>query len=207
MSRLAGALRDQHDRKPRARLSEEAVEIARRIGEPATLAYALDGRFAATLWPENPEERLEIATELVAVADAVGDVERAAQGRFYRVEALLELGKISAAEAELDTAARLAGELRQPAQLWYATVTAATLALFRGRLDEAEELIGEALALGEGAQHSDAVLSRRVQLFTLRWERGQLDKPRGATQVVGRRIPVPPDVPLHAGPALCRTRA
>ena len=179
MSRLSGALRDQHDREPRARLSEEAVEIARRIGEPATLAYALDGRFAATLWPENPEERLEIATELVAVADAVGDVERTAQARFYRVEALLELGRISAAEAELDTAARLARELRQPAQLWYATVTAATVALFQGRLDEAEELIEEALALGEGAQHSDAVLSRRVQLFILRWERGQLDSLEG----------------------------
>jgi tetratricopeptide (TPR) repeat protein len=175
MTRLAGALRDQHDRRPRAQLSEEAVEIARRIGEPATLAYALDGRFAAMLWPENPEERLEIATELVAVADAVGDSERTAQGRFYRVEALLELGRITAAETELEAAARLAGELRQPAQLWYATVTRATLALFRGRLDEADELIGDALALGEGAQHSDAVLSRRVQLFTLRWERGQLD--------------------------------
>ena len=175
MSRLAGALRDQHDRKPRARLSEEAVETARRISEPATLAYALDGRFAATLWPENPEERLKIATELVAVADAVGDSERTAQGRFYRVEALLELGRIAAAETELEAAGRLAGELRQPAQLWYATVTRATLALFRGRLDEADELIGEALAVGESAQHSDAVLSRRVQLFMLRWERGQLD--------------------------------
>jgi tetratricopeptide (TPR) repeat protein len=175
MTRLAGALRDQHDRGPRARLSEEAVEMARRIGDSTTLAYALDGRFAAMLWPENPEERLEIATELVAVADAAGDGERTAQGRFYRVEALLELGKIAAAEAELDTAARLAGELRQPAQLWYATVTRVTLALFHGRLDEAEELIEEALALGVSAQHSDAVLSGRVQLFTLRWERGQLD--------------------------------
>jgi tetratricopeptide (TPR) repeat protein len=175
MTRLAGALRDQHDREPRARLSEQAVEIARRIGDPVTLAYALDGRFAAMLWPENPEERLEIATELVAVADEVDDRERVTQGRFYRVEALLELGRIGAAEAELEIAARLAGELRQPAQLWYATVTAATLALFHGRLDEAQELIDEALELGEGAQHSDAVLSRRVQLFTLRWDRGQLD--------------------------------
>src|SRR4029453_19655473 len=44
MSRLAGALRDQHDREPRARLSEEGGEIARRISEPAMLACGLDGR-------------------------------------------------------------------------------------------------------------------------------------------------------------------
>jgi hypothetical protein len=175
LSRLAGGLRDQHDRTPRARLSKEAVDTARRIGDPATLAYALDGRFAALLWPENPEERLEIATELVAVGDEVGDDERAAQGRFYRVEALLELGRVTAAEAELAFAARLAGDLRQPAQLWYATVTHATLALFYGKLDEADDLIREALAVGERAQPSDAVLSHRVQVFTLRWERGELD--------------------------------
>ena len=71
--------------------------------------------------------------------------------------------------------AALARGLRQPAHLWFAVVTDATLALFEGRFAEAERLMDEAAALGERAQRSDAVLSRRVQLFTLGWQRGDLD--------------------------------
>src|SRR5215212_9368434 len=58
MARLAGALRDSPTRERRASLSAQAVEIARRLGDPATLAYALAGRYGALMWPENPEERL-----------------------------------------------------------------------------------------------------------------------------------------------------
>jgi hypothetical protein len=42
MGRLACARRSDPDRESGAKLSEEAVEMARRLGERATLAYALD---------------------------------------------------------------------------------------------------------------------------------------------------------------------
>src|SRR5262249_48681519 len=69
LARLAGALRDQVDRGPRDTLSAEAVQMARRIGDPATLAYALDGRCMATFWPENTEERIALAAEFMELAD------------------------------------------------------------------------------------------------------------------------------------------
>jgi tetratricopeptide (TPR) repeat protein len=168
MSRLAGALRDQHDRGPRERLSRQAVEIARRLGDPRTLAYALDGRFAAILWPENPDERLSVAGELLELAEGVGDPERAVQARYYRAGmTMLELGDIAGVEEELRVIEAAADELRQPAQQWIVAATWATLALFEGRFDDAERLMKEALELGEGAQASDAVLTHTVQLFTL----------------------------------------
>jgi tetratricopeptide (TPR) repeat protein len=168
MSRLAGALRDQHDREPRDRLSRRAVEIARRLGDPGTLAYALDGRFAAITWPENPDERLSVAEELLELARAVEDPERAVQARYYRAGmTMLELGDIAAVEEELRVIEAAANELRQPAQRWIVTATWATLALFQGRFADAERLMREALELGKGAQASDALLSHTVQRFTL----------------------------------------
>jgi predicted ATPase/DNA-binding SARP family transcriptional activator len=175
LARLAGALRDQVDRGPRARLSEKAVEMARRIGDTATLAYALDGRCMATFWPENTEDRIALATEFMELADEIGDRERATAACYYRMMFQLELGDISVVEAGLDAYQLRASELRQPAQLWLLLVTRATLALFQGRFEEAEGLIPEALARGQGAQRSDATLSYRIQRFTLARERGGLE--------------------------------
>jgi DNA-binding SARP family transcriptional activator len=175
LGRLAGALRDQHEREEREALSREAVHAARRLGDPATLSYALDARITAILWPENARQRLELADELLLIAARVGDRERLLQAHYSRLFALLDLGDLAQVHSELEVVAALARELRQPAHLWFAVVTDATLALFEGRFAEAEPLIDQAAALGERAQRSDAVLSRRVQLFTLGWQRGDLD--------------------------------
>ena len=172
MARLSGALRDHPSRDRRASLSSQAVEIARELDDPATLAYALDGRCSALLWPETAEQRLAIADEIVTLADQVADNERAAAGRLYRVIANMELGRVTDAERELDIIVEQAVRLRQPAQLWMATSSRANVALFRGRFDDARTLIEEALNLGERAQRQDAVLSHRLQVFLLDRETG-----------------------------------
>ena len=176
LARLAGALRDEPSPEVRAALSAESVAMARRLDDPATLAYALDGRFAAILGPGNPEERLTIANEIVRLADSVDDRERAVQGRHYRLIALMELGDLQSVDAEVAAMALLADELRQPAQLWYVAATRANLALLTGRLDDAETLISRALELGRHAMNEDATLSSRLQLFLLRREQGRLDE-------------------------------
>lgn len=193
LARLAGASRDQAAREPRQSLSREAVEVARRIADLSALAYALDGRYAALMWPENPDERIKIADELVEVAYGVQDREKVVQGRMYRVIALLELGDITAVKGELDVMDLLAAELRQGPQLWLVTVTRATLALFEGRFDDAEQLIERALTLGERSQRSDAVLSHRIQSFTLRRERGALADMEG---IIRRSIDEYPARPM-----------
>jgi tetratricopeptide (TPR) repeat protein len=174
MARLAGASRDHRSRERRASLSAQAVEIARRLNDPATLAFVLDGRYSALMWPENAEQRLGIADEIVALAEQVSDSERAIQGRIYRVIAHVELGRMTDAETELEITAERAAALRQPAQLWFAAAMRAVIALFRGRFVEAERLMDDALALGERAQRRDAVLSHRLQLFVLSRETGRL---------------------------------
>lgn len=172
LARLAGALRDQPAGEERDALSAEAVEIARRLGDPATLAYTLDGRYAATWEPGNAEGRLGIADELVRVAEAAGDLERAIQGHHYRLIAHLELGDIAAAHAALDAKARLVEDLRQPAQRWYLAVMRASLELFRGGADDAEPLIEGALRLNPDSWFANC--SYRMQMFALRREQDRL---------------------------------
>lgn len=175
MARLAGGpLRDDPVRERRASLSDQAVAMARRLGDPATLAYALDGKYAAVWWPENLEDRLAIATELIHVAGQAGDKERAHQGYHYRCLGRLEIGDMPGVYADLDAQAQLAEELRQPAQAWYVEAVRATLATFEGRFPEAEERIPHALRLGQRAQGPMAGVYRTLQLFALRREQGRL---------------------------------
>jgi tetratricopeptide (TPR) repeat protein len=193
MARLAGGpLRDDRAREPRAVLSQHAVEMARRLGDPATLAYALDGRYAAMWWPENLEERLSIAAELVRVAQGARDRERALQGCHYRCLALLELGDLAGVSAELEAQAQLAEELRQPAHHWYVAVVRATLATFQGRFVESEQLIPQAVALGQRAHGAMSSVYHTLQLYALRREQGRLPELEPTVQRVAYDFPTYP---------------
>jgi class 3 adenylate cyclase len=176
LARLAGGpLRDSSfppERK--AALSKEALDMARRIGDPTTLAYALAGYITAQHAPSRTREQVELATELIEVATEAGDRERAVEGHEHRLVALLELGEVAQAKADLETMAKLAEELRQPSQHWYVAIDRAMLALLEGRLADAEELIPAALSVGERAQGWSAAVTYRLQLYVLRREQGRL---------------------------------
>jgi tetratricopeptide (TPR) repeat protein len=173
LARLAGALRDQPARDQRAALSAEAVVVAQRTGDDATLAYALTARFTANWGPENADEQLEIATRLVELAESIGDMDRAVEARLIRHKVLTYLGDITSAKADLEVASHLAGESRQPSHVWFVSVDGVTSALFEGRFDVAEELAPWALQLGRDAVALDADVSYRLHMFALRREQGR----------------------------------
>ena len=180
MARLSGALRDEPARERRATLSAQAVEMARRLGDSATLAYALDGRYSAIWAPDTAEQRLAIADEIVALAEEIGDSERAFQGRHYRLSVLMEIGDVPAMKLELERNARAAEALHQPAQRWLVAVTIALLALFEGRFDQAESLMEDAYDHGRRAESVHALGALRLQEYALRREQGraaEMEKP------------------------------
>jgi tetratricopeptide (TPR) repeat protein len=170
----AGPLRDLVPREARVAKSQEGVDIARRLADPATLAYALEGRFESDWGPDVLEERLAIANELIEVAEMAGDAERTYGGYDCRFWALLEAGNMPAAYEDHEVAARLAHQLRQPAQLWDTTTRTAMLALFEGRFEEAEASIHEAFEQGRLAQSANAQQAFDLQMYALRREQGRL---------------------------------
>jgi tetratricopeptide (TPR) repeat protein len=156
--------------------SEEAVAIARRLGDPATLAYALSGYTQAHLSPDRYAAILPAAEECVEVALEAGDRERAVEGYEQLFLQLLGLGDAEGARASLNEMIRLAHELRQPPQLWLIAVEQTLLALLEGRFGDAERLLEETLELGRAAPPWNAEMSYRLQVYLLRRAQGRLDE-------------------------------
>ena len=103
-----------HDPR-RSELSHQSVEIARRSGDPATLLYVLYARHTAVWEPDNLEERLAIASEIIALAGQTGNRRWALRvwglgAHYMRFADLLEAGDIPAVDREIAQYSRLAIE-------------------------------------------------------------------------------------------------
>ncbi len=175
LSRLAGAIRDQPSLEPRSSLSRQAVEIARRLGDPDTLGYALVNLAMATWGPET-EELAAIADEVSRLAEEADDAERAFQARWLQHIISMTLGDHGRVAVLADEHRALADELKQPSQQWYSAVMRAAWALLRGEFSEGEQLVEEALRLGRRAQTWDADFAYRIAMFVLRREEGRLQE-------------------------------
>ncbi|MDP9286132.1 MAG: hypothetical protein M3P41_14440, partial [Actinomycetota bacterium] len=175
LARLAGALRDEPSRARRDTLSREAVELARRTGDPMALTNALEGRSSVIAAPDTVAECLAVGSELRHVAEQIGDRQRAMHGQLDRFVAQVLTGDVSEWETVYGAQSRIAKELRQPAYLWQICAAQAMMALTEGRLTEAEELVPRAFAFGERAQPEMAIPAYRLQLYTLRDFQGRLE--------------------------------
>jgi DNA-binding SARP family transcriptional activator len=197
LARLAAAQRDDPGRERRVRLAEQAVEIARRIGDPVTLAAALEGQWIAVEGPEALSRGDGIAQgeRLIALGEQIGDKERVFAGRDYRLHCFWMLGDRAGVEVELEALGVLADELRQPAQRWELGTVRTELALMEGQFERAERLISETLALGQRSTSWNADVSERLALFVLRRAQGRLAE---LEDTIGRST--------HEYPALLRFR-
>ena len=189
LARLAGALRDQPAAERRAALCSEAVELARALGDPATLAHALEGTYSALSWPRDIEAWLAMATELTRLGEQTGDAENAFNGHQHAWGAYMVRGDMRAADGELSQMTALARRLRQPAQAWSLAMSQASRAMFHGRFEEAERLIEGAVELrsrGHGAlggvDDTTFYYVTHLQTWALRRERGGLAEVRGAIE-------------------------
>jgi tetratricopeptide (TPR) repeat protein len=183
MARLAATLRGSPDRRRSDDLSHRAVEMARELNDTRALLYALVGRYLATWWPENPEERLGIAEETVMGARDVGDLEQEFLGRQGRLVSYEELGDIPRVEAELAYLAAPPRALRTPSQRWKVAAISANISLQRGRLSEAERSAIEARDVGARSFLTDEETTFASHTYFIRTEQG---RPREALELVQR---------------------
>ena len=173
LARMAVELYFTDRRAQRETLSREAVEMARRVGSATTLGYALMSRFSVLWAPETARERLDISSEAIRLSDQTSDKELAFRGHLALATARFELGDIAGFDASLETLQRIGPGLKQPAYQWPVALACATRALFDGRLDDAERLANEALAVGQEGSGNDALQAFGAQIGSIRQVQGR----------------------------------
>jgi tetratricopeptide (TPR) repeat protein len=178
-------------------LSAEAVEMARRLGDVDTIAYALRARHGVLLGPDHLELRLAVSSELTALARDAGNRELALRAHALRTLDLLEAGEIDESFRHLLIHARLAEELREPFDLWLNTVWRAARMLLHGQIAQSEQLAFEAYAMakrtgGQQAAVENAGACFLVSTFLVRREQGRLAEVIATAEDFAQRYAIVP---------------
>ena len=174
LARLAAAMRDDATREARVAIGEEALAMAERIGDPGTLASAIEGYWAAVEEPSRSREGLRVSERLMSLGGAIGDPELVFHGHDHRLHLFMQLGDRVGADVEFEALSALAAEMRQPAQRWHVATERTAAALLEGRFEEAERLAEKTLAIGRVPVSWNAWVSYKVQQFVLSRQQGRL---------------------------------
>jgi hypothetical protein len=148
-------------------------------------------RIIASLGPDNLEQRLALAGEIMRIADETGDSVARLEAETWRIHDLLELGDIEAVHLAIQSFARLAERLKQPVYLWHVATWRVMRALLEGR-PRVESLLGDALVAGQRAQQQSALLRYGEGLLMLRYEQGRMRELEGLVRMGADQAP---DVP------------
>lgn len=153
-------------------LAKEAVRLAKAIGDQALIAAATYAWHYASLDLAPPQERLEILAGMPATAGwerPPGFPIEAA-----KVVDLLQLGRLDEVRRLVALATERVDAQGEQAQLWYAHVWKAMLALLENRLADADAAVADAFAVARTAGASRWVVDTTGPSFVLRWLDGRL---------------------------------
>ncbi len=156
----------------RRELMEQALSMARRLGDLATLLDVLVRRIG--IWmTDDIEHRLVESSEAVAIAEQLKDPVARFWAWFYRSIVAAEAGD----RAELDRCRRRfpaeSQTVGQPTLLWVAAYAQSWQDTLDGDLDAAEARATEALELGSNTGQPDVLPLYGAQLLIVRWHQGR----------------------------------
>jgi hypothetical protein len=160
----------------REKLSDDAVAMARRLGEPGTLALVLTQHGMTQLAGQRLPELQANLREAGELADELNDPLLAGHAAYLGASAAMNVGNLEEADRLLARVIAVAERLGQPLMRWYAVVAQAKRCLISGPAEEAERLAFAALELGRRAEQSDSMLWFAGQLYVARFLQGSLDR-------------------------------
>jgi hypothetical protein len=167
--------------------------MARRVGDPATLAFVLSDAHLATWDPDSPERSLPWASEIYDLAERLGNVELAMTAHSWRVSLLLELGELTTVDQEIETVAEAATHLHQQRAQAQALMLRCARELIAGHWDRAEGLLGEAAEFASLLQEDNILAMNLAALaFVMREAQGRLGELEAAVQQFADAQPAMP---------------
>ena len=173
----------------RATLSDEALQIARELGDPGALVHVLSCRYI-TIWrPETLAERVANSAECLRAAERLGDPVSRFHALFWRESALIETGRLREALAVHERMRALAERVREPTIMWMLVRGDADLATIAGRLEDSERRQQAAFALAQASGQPDASEIFASQLMVLRLDQGRLGE---LTELIAQTLQASP---------------
>jgi ActR/RegA family two-component response regulator/tetratricopeptide (TPR) repeat protein len=190
MARLAEELAYSPRRGVERALGQQAIDLARSVGDPGVLAAVLRTTQWSVWTPDDVERRRVLADEIVALARPTGDRVLGLDGELLRLWSALERGEMDVAWHQLATCRRLVDDLRLPYYAWVTAAARACLHIGTGRLDEAEALAEEAQRIGERSGDLTVAFFGGVQREHVKFLRGRFDEVAEWLAGVLRSFPV-----------------
>jgi class 3 adenylate cyclase len=188
----------------RADLSNEALRLARDIGDADTLAVVLVNRFYAINAPENLSDRIADAVDLVELSGRLADPVLRFMAEFIRARAAIESGDADELAAHLPKAEALAAEVGQPTFRWMVGWLTSARLLLAGSVGDAETAVSANLALGTETGQPDAERLYLLQLAAVRYEQGRLGELEPKLSELSARLPAIPQLASLAALAACQ---
>jgi DNA-binding CsgD family transcriptional regulator/tetratricopeptide (TPR) repeat protein len=185
---LARALDFQGDHQRGLVVRDNAIALARRLGDRAGLARVLVGSYWS-LGATPLEEILGMLTEARDIGEELGDNEIRVEAMGWRLPALVALGEMEAARREAAVLGRTAEQTAQPFMVHVTEHLESAIALCDGRLGDAE---AHALRSHEWSRlltGRDASGIYGIQMFSIRREQGRLDELAPVIKIVAGEGP------------------
>ncbi|MFW6051781.1 MAG: ATP-binding protein [Myxococcota bacterium] len=163
LARLASALQPASDPTEPFALARDAIGMARRAGDDATLLATLRDGVSALMDLANPAERAELNREHVRLADRLGRPTEAFRGYIRLVFDSLELGDVASVRSSIAACERLAEQLGHPQYEWPVEALHAMVAGREGRFEDADAHEARARALAARSRDPNAPRSLLLQ--------------------------------------------
>lgn len=176
LAALASELSHGSDTGKAASLIDAAVVMARRLGDAATLLAVLRSAYRMEQSPDGFERRRAMVAEMMELVAPIPEALPHYWVQLHRLPLAVEAGDRGELDRALAAVRHGAARVRDPALRWQLIRWEASRALIAGRLDEAERLCAEALALGWSVGRRDAVALYSYQLWGIRAAQDRLDE-------------------------------
>jgi class 3 adenylate cyclase/tetratricopeptide (TPR) repeat protein len=176
LAALTGAYDAVDDWETVRDLSLQAIDAARRSGDPATFADVNDVTLYALATPDRIAESIAEIERAAEMADRTGDPALRARSQFNLVWARLQQVDIAGVDAAVSTMERIVEQVGLPHQRWQLAVLTTGRLLLAGRVDEADAANERALELGTAADRPDALGAYGGLMYICRWHQGRLDE-------------------------------
>lgn len=174
LAHLARGSQDSMPAEQRTALLDEAVDMAKRLGDSRALIESLRLRLSVDRTPERIEWRIGTLDETLGLAETIGDKQLQMELLTFRILDYVALGNAEGWGRDLEAHQKLADEVGEPFYQYLVKSMEVARTINAGQLEDAERLAGEAHAIGQplGVDNVDGVLG--VQMFTIRREQGRL---------------------------------